>query len=267
MMKNNQKKKSIWGPKKLKMNLEQTVRTLEERNLLAKNIYPLVFVLNEEDLILFEEGIFDFSLKEYYRKLELSKKDSSVSYIALNPEKIEQSFFDGTIYLDSIKLSDGTERFVQNVCHSVNRTLTYIGVTSKRKLLVREGEIEFLSLQDLAKQAVYEYEKENRKRKVFSQQEIDEIHERGHLTPLEKAKEWSSMGLCAPGDYAGSAKNRCHQFGNCKDCLIDYAYGQDEHVSIYDYLKIVNIEKEETGDTFHSEEVSVKKIGTKDYKN
>ena len=252
----NNRKKSIWGPRKKKINLEQRVSTLQEVKMLGTYSYPLVVTLRDEDLIAFEEGALDFVISEYYRKLELSNKDSSTSYIALNPEKIEQDFFNGTIYLDSIKMLDGTEKFIQNVCHSINRTLTYIGVVPKRKLFVREGEIEFFSLQDLSKQAIYDYEKENRKHKVFSKKEIEEIHERGNLTPLEKAQEWNSLGLCAPGDYASGAKKRCRQFKNCTDCLIDYAYDLDEHPSVYDNLKVVNAYKDEVRE-------AVKKIGAK----
>ena len=76
--------------------------------------------------------------------------------------------------------------------------------------------------------------------KPLTQEQIDEIHEKGKLTQAEKVKEWESYGLCAPGDNIGSAAWRCRKFKNCHDCLVDYANGCEEHSSILDDLKIVN---------------------------
>ena len=32
----------------------------------------------------------------------------------------------------------------------------------------------------------------------LTQEEIDDIHSRGRITPAEKVKEWEDMDLCAP---------------------------------------------------------------------
>lgn len=75
----------------------------------------------------------------------------------------------------------------------------------------------------------------------LTQKQIDEIHSRGKITPLEKVEEWQSLDLCAPGDAIGSAKDRCHYFKfNCHECLIDYAsqkteYDKMELKAIYPY--------------------------------
>ena len=88
------------------------------------------------------------------------------------------------------------------------------------------------------------YEKPNYikpKLKELSEEEIEEIHSKGLITPAEKVKEWEDLDLCAPGDAIGSAGWRCKKFHhNCHDCLVDYANGNDEYVSFYDELKIVN---------------------------
>ena len=56
--------------------------------------------------------------------------------------------------------------------------------------------------------------------KKLTQEEIDNIHPRGKITPAEKVKEWEGMDLCAPGDAIGSATWRCRKFHhNCHDCL------------------------------------------------
>ncbi len=67
----------------------------------------------------------------------------------------------------------------------------------------------------------------------LTQEQIDDIHQRGKITPLEKVKEWEMFDLCAPGDAIGSAKYRCHYFkGNCHDCLLEYASQRTEYDKI-----------------------------------
>lgn len=74
----------------------------------------------------------------------------------------------------------------------------------------------------------------------LTQEEIDEIHANGKLTPNEIVDEWESFGLCAPGDAVGSAALRCHTFKDCHECLVHYAYESLEHTSFKDVVKIVN---------------------------
>lgn len=64
----------------------------------------------------------------------------------------------------------------------------------------------------------------------LTQEQIEDIHSRGKLTPLEKVEEWESFDLCAPGDAIGSAKDRCHYFEyNCHECLLEYASQKTEY--------------------------------------
>lgn len=84
-----------------------------------------------------------------------------------------------------------------------------------------------------------ECEYEIPKLKELSEEEIEDIHKRGKITPEEKLKEWERLDLCAPGDAIGSAAWRCHKFRNCHDCLVDYANTKDEHTSFFDDLKII----------------------------
>ncbi len=74
--------------------------------------------------------------------------------------------------------------------------------------------------------------------KELSQEQIDDIHSRGKITPQEMVKEWEDMDLCAPGDAIGSAAWRCKKFHrNCHDCLVDYANEHEEYTSFDDILK------------------------------
>lgn len=75
--------------------------------------------------------------------------------------------------------------------------------------------------------------------KELTQEQIDEIHSRGKITPAEKVNEWEGLDLCAPGDAIGSAAWRCKKFNNCHDCLVDYANDNDEYESFFKDLKII----------------------------
>lgn len=76
------------------------------------------------------------------------------------------------------------------------------------------------------------------KTKTLTEEQIADIHARGKITPSEKVKELEGLGMCI-GDYAGSTAWRCHKFGNCHDCLVDYANTKDEHTSFFEDLKII----------------------------
>lgn len=75
--------------------------------------------------------------------------------------------------------------------------------------------------------------------KKLNQEQIDDIHARGKITPAEMVKEWEGMGLCAPGDAIGSAAWRCRKFHhNCHDCLVDYANEHEEYISFREVVKL-----------------------------
>ncbi len=75
--------------------------------------------------------------------------------------------------------------------------------------------------------------------KKLTQEQIENIHSRGKITPQEKVKEWEDMDLCVPGDAIGSVAWRCKKFHyNCHDCLVDYANEHEEYISFDDIFKI-----------------------------
>lgn len=90
------------------------------------------------------------------------------------------------------------------------------------------------SIQNVLKEDDYKIHKT----KPLTEEQIADIHARGKITPAEKVKELEDLGMCI-GDYAGSAAWRCRKFGNCHDCLVDYANTQDEHTSFFDEIKII----------------------------
>lgn len=82
--------------------------------------------------------------------------------------------------------------------------------------------------------------KKHKINKKLTQSQVDDIHKRGKITPTEKVEEWEKFDLCAPGNAIVSAKNRCHTFSNCYECLLEYANEKEEYDSIEVDIKIVN---------------------------
>lgn len=75
----------------------------------------------------------------------------------------------------------------------------------------------------------------------ISQEQIDEIHAKGKLTPLEVVQLWESFDLCIEGSLSA---NRCQYFKqNCHECLMESA----SHKLEYEPIELVlnNLIKEE----------------------
>lgn len=80
----------------------------------------------------------------------------------------------------------------------------------------------------------------------ISQEQIDEIHAKGKLTPLEVVQLWESYDLCVEGNKSILSKNRCRYFNhNCHECLMETASHRLEHDNID--FKVVNSISEEEG--------------------
>lgn len=65
--------------------------------------------------------------------------------------------------------------------------------------------------------------------KKMNKERVDEIHSKGLITPEEVVSEWESIGLCTPGD--SGFNERCNNFKNCHDCLVDYSNKKEEYMS------------------------------------
>ena len=67
----------------------------------------------------------------------------------------------------------------------------------------------------------------------ITQEQIDEIHLKGKLTPLEVVQLWESHDLCIEGSKTISSKNRCRYFNqNCHECLMETSSHKLEHDNI-----------------------------------
>lgn len=80
----------------------------------------------------------------------------------------------------------------------------------------------------------------------ITQEQIDEIHLKGKLTPLEAVQMWESFDLCIEGSKSIFSKSRCQYFEqNCHECLMESASHKLEHEPIE--LILTNSIKEEPG--------------------
>ena len=70
----------------------------------------------------------------------------------------------------------------------------------------------------------------------LTHEQIEDIHSRDKLTPIEKVKEWESFGICTPGGTTDSGEDRCRYFVNCHECLLEYA----SHNTEYDKFEFKN---------------------------
>lgn len=67
----------------------------------------------------------------------------------------------------------------------------------------------------------------------ISQEQIDEIHSKGKLTPLEIVQLWEAHDLCIEGNETIPSKNRCRYFNqDCHECLKETASHKLEHDNI-----------------------------------
>ena len=64
----------------------------------------------------------------------------------------------------------------------------------------------------------------------ITQEQIDKIHSKGKLTPLEAVQLWESHDLCIEGNQTVLSKGRCRYFEqNCHECLMEMASHQLEY--------------------------------------
>ncbi len=73
----------------------------------------------------------------------------------------------------------------------------------------------------------------------ITEEQENEIHKKGKLTPLEIVKVWEDYDLCASGNHISGFESRCNFFEhNCHECLLEIASHKLEHDNIE--FKIVN---------------------------
>lgn len=69
----------------------------------------------------------------------------------------------------------------------------------------------------------------------ITQEQIDEVHSKGKLTPLEAVQMWESFDLCVEGSKSILSKSRCKYFEqNCHECLMESA----SHKLEYDPIEL-----------------------------
>jgi len=229
------KKKSVYKNGKVKVSFYEGVLKLSELQIMDTNeiILPLGIIIDKD---YDNEDLFSDVLFTYYNTYK-KYEDINISYTQISTSKIADLFFEDKIFLDKLILSDRREKQISYISFNIEELI--LGFINKRRLFIRKKDTENISLGRMAYTCLCEYSKEIRKNKVLTKEEIDEIHKRGNVTIEEIVREWKSNDLCMPGDATGS---RCKEFGNCHDCLIDYASYSLEHTPMSKFLSLTNLE-------------------------
>ena len=85
----------------------------------------------------------------------------------------------------------------------------------------------------------------------ITQEQIDEVHSKGKLTPLEAVQMWESFDLCVEGCKYILSKSRCQYFEqNCHECLMESA----SHKLEYDPIEL------SLSNSIIDEQASIKKL-------
>lgn len=80
--------------------------------------------------------------------------------------------------------------------------------------------------------------KENENPQDYNFEEMENIEKVRKLV-----EEWEGFDLCAPGDWASSAADRCHEFKfDCHKCLLEYAYTHQDASLISENLEKIGEE-------------------------
>ena len=158
-----------------------------------------------EAKIVVHPEVFNINFAEK-RKMGINRSDSHEVYVFTNYEEYRNFFL---MYLNSIDNKD------------IDKAICILG---KKGYIVA---YKHLCEQIIVRKATEEYYA------AITKEQIDAIHAKGKLTPLEAVKEYESFDLCAPGDHVGLAGYRCEFFGvDCHECLLEYASHRLEHDKI-----------------------------------
>ena len=224
---------------KIKISLYDGVIKLSELKMNFDELILPVGIVIDEDFVNNKDYIYNLrkfiDIFHTYYDIPKIKEDIQIKYMKISTIKLLKLFFKDKIFLDRLILSDGTKKKISYI--SFNDVNLELGFINKKGLFRKETEN--ISLEKLSSYSIREYFKNLIKNKMLTKEEIDEIHKRGNLTIGEIVSEWESHDLCMPADSSGE---RCKKFGNCHECLIDYASYNLEHTSLGSHLKLTNLE-------------------------
>lgn len=80
-----------------------------------------------------------------------------------------------------------------------------------------------------------DFENDHPQFKLLTKEEIESIHKKGKLTPVEKFNEWRRLNFCP--DSCGFSL-RCNDYETCRDCTVALANEKKE----WDKMEIVPVE-------------------------
>lgn len=163
-----------------KMNLYQGVTTLEEaENLVKRNIYPLVVVLDEVEKEILEEFKDDPDVMEKPRIIQIleenyldeysKKNNQNEFYIKLDQNRLQKRVCEEQVKLKRFITAENKIQYIDSFFISdVKEKSVMIGLTSQKPFRnsISRGENKVCSIPDLTDQAMDYYQRGNERKYI-----------------------------------------------------------------------------------------------------
>ena len=167
------------------------------------DLITLLYLMLDNVKIVAHPEVFDLDSK---RKLDITPCTTREAYVFKNFDEYRKYFL---MYLNDVNDEE---------------IINFIICTSKKGYVVAS---KMFCQQLIVEKVTDEFYKS------FTQEQIDDIHSRGKLTPREFVEQCFSFDVCAPGKTVENKNNRCKFFPSCYACLLEYATHKNEYSPIH----------------------------------
>jgi len=163
----------------------------------------LLYLMLDNTKIVAHPEVFDLDSK---RKLDITPCTTREAYVFKNFDEYKKYFL---MYLNDVN----DEEIINFIICTSKKGHVVASKMLCQKLIVEKVTDEFY--------------------KSFTQEQIDDIHSRGKLTPREFVQQCFSFGVCAPRKTVENENSRCKFFPSCYTCLLEYATHKNEYSPIH----------------------------------
>lgn len=189
------------------------------KSLVENGIIPVGIIF--EDVKDINQETFNV-IKKYYHEDNLHDTTYLPKMLSLKVQALEELFGFTSFRLTHLIDDEENVFIIDMVNMSTNKEIPMsIRIIKKKKLFIKTREEK--EVQELINSTLLKMIIKLRMNTDLTQEQIDEIHKEDLITPKEKIKEWETLDLCAPKTIVGANSDRCSNFNNCHECLVNYA--------------------------------------------
>ncbi len=165
-------------------------------------------------------------------------KANIVEHIPVEETKVKKNYYIHTCNKEDVYVFDNYEeytKFFLMYLNKVDSDIIDLAIFTRGK----HGTI--IALKGLCEQIIVRIRVADFYNSITKDQ-IDMIHSKNMLTPLEAVQLWETLNLCVSGPTAGIIHCNCEFFNlDCHECLREYASHKLEHDNMQDYMESKNI--------------------------